>query len=830
MGYKCSFLHNLHALLFSIIFVVLFFPIKTAYSRTIFEDNFETENYSNWIIYGTPGWSYSNGKFGISLNPGLSNAVPNENTPLEDWKNITLDVDLLGLSGTDKNIAFRFYDENNFIEIHHSYGTIYLDKTINRNVTTLSRCSMADCKLENNINYHFKIITKDNQIIVYLNDLKIFDITDSQLPSLVGKIALRAGTGGVSPTIIWFDNVVVTSLDDVGTPTPTPTPTPTETPTPTPTPTPTNTPTLTPTPTPTLAVPIVFLPGLGASFNYKEMILGIPDENGWIMTPGAGVYDNFLNTFKNYDQFFVFNYDWRQPVKVNAQQLNNFIQNTVQPVERKVYLIGHSLGGLVARTCIQIDPDYCFAEKLITVGSPHSGSPDSYLALEGGEINRSGIVKLGYELFTHLNQKLGETRRDTLERVAPVLQDLLPNFDYLQKNGINLPPADLKFKNGLLPTLQNFSYLETITNTISGEGSNTLEGLKLTAPNWLDNLLGNWPDGKPIEKINSLQGDNSILVKSASFNNPNIQNHLFNLNHGGIISEVLPIDKILYLLGVTLPVSNLPSNEPQNFLVFAVHSPVKISVSDPPDNSILENEFILIPNPENKIYTLNVQGTGLGLYQLSVGQIYGQNTYWADYFNSISPGETQNYNFSINSQIPKPNPLVDDNGKNNKDFVGSLISELKIEIAKLNIKEDYKKLLLAQIVLIKTNKPEESLIPLGSFRQTIALYEKSNLLLSEKAYFFRERSTFLASYLENLAFLNQKTIKKTIADSALKLAQKAKSGIKTNRLTKQGALVYQLAEDKLNFSLVNLSLGNYYKSKIYSSESSSLFTESKNIK
>lgn len=832
MGHKYSFLRCIYVLfVITIIITFLFFP-KNVYSRTIFEDDFETEDYTKWNIYGTPGWSYSDGKFGISLNPGLSNAVPNENSSLEEWKNVALDVDLLGISGTDKNIAFRFYDENNFIEIHHSYGTLYLDKASNRNVTTLSQCSRADCRLENNVNYHFRIITQNDKIIVYLDGLKVFDITDIQLPSLTGKIALRAGTGGVSPTTVWFDNVVVTSLDDVETPTPTPTetptPTPTETPTPTPTSTPTNTPTLTPTPTP--PIPIVFLPGLGASFNYKEMILGIDSPDEWIMTPGASVYDNFLNTFNNYGRFYVFNYDWRQPVITSAQELHDFIQNKVNPWNNKVNLIGHSLGGLVARTCVQTTADNCFAEKLITAGSPHHGSPDSYLALEGDEINRTGIVKLGYELFTHLNQKPGETRRDTLERVAPVLKDLLPNFDYLQKNGVNIPPGSLKFKNDLLPQLQDYSILETITDTIGGEGSLTLESLKLTSPDWLDKILGNWPDGKPIEKINSLQGDESVLVKSAKFDNPNIQNYLFNFSHGGIISEELAIGKILQLLSLTLPISNQPFYEPTNFLIFAVHSPVKISVLNPPENSLNEDELIIIPDPENKIYNLNVLGAGNGIYQLSVGQIYGQNTYWSDYFNTTNSGLTQNYSFFINSQDPKPNPLVDNDGKKNKDLASSLISEIKDEIGKLNIKEYYKKLMLAQIVLIKTDKPEESLIPLGSFRKTVALYEKSNIISSEKAYFFRDRSIYLANYLEILAFLNPKTVRKSVADGMLKLAQKTKSGIKTNKLSKQGALVYQLAEEKLNLALINLPMGDYYKSKIFSFEASSLFLESKNIK
>ncbi|MGB9637609.1 MAG: lipase family alpha/beta hydrolase, partial [Microgenomates group bacterium] len=356
--------------------------------------------------------------------------------------------------------------------------------------------------------------------------------------------------------------------------------------------------------------------------------------------------------------FHVFYYDWRKPVLENAQKLNDYIHTNVKPWNNKVNLIGHSLGGLVARTCVQKTANNCYADKLITVGSPHFGAVDAYPALEGGEIWRSGPIKLGYELLVHYFQQPGETRRETIERIAPVLKDLLPNFDYLIKNGSNLPPADLLFKNTLLPTLADLTPLENLTNAIAGQGFNSVEQIILTEPNWVDKLLGNWPDGKPEQKIYSAAGDGSVLLKSASFNNSNIPNFIYNLDHGGIVSEQEPLAKIMEILGLTLKPGTYNSLvDDERFLVFLAHSPVKLSSPDITSDSYINDELIIIPSPQNKVYTLNVEGTGSGFYTLSVGQIGTESANWQDYYGEVQTGKTQNLQFNIDIENPPKDPL-----------------------------------------------------------------------------------------------------------------------------------------------------------------------------
>jgi len=79
--------------------------------------------------------------------------------------------------------------------------------------------------------------------------------------------------------------------------------------------------------------------------------------------------------------FFTFPYDWRRDNRVAARKLKNFIDQQL-PLWREasgawdaqVILIGHSLGGLVARYYVEALEGWRTCHTLITVGSPHRGA------------------------------------------------------------------------------------------------------------------------------------------------------------------------------------------------------------------------------------------------------------------------------------------------------------------------------------------------------------------------------------------------------------------------------------------------------------------------
>ncbi len=222
-------------ILIASIIALIFSPSKTLGQIILFSDDFNDGNAIGWNVIGSPGWNIQNGQYGIFLNPGLSNTMPNDSSWNYNWTNIKYEVDLLGKQGVDKNILVKFKDTSNFIEFHGNDQGIVLEKASSSGGAGILAAS--NMLLSNNVIYHFEFDVIDNsRIKVYLNGNLLFDVNEKEPLITSWKIGLRAGTGATSPTEVWFDNVVISELP-ISTPSPTPTASPTPTPAPTSTPT-----------------------------------------------------------------------------------------------------------------------------------------------------------------------------------------------------------------------------------------------------------------------------------------------------------------------------------------------------------------------------------------------------------------------------------------------------------------------------------------------------------------------------------------------------------------------------------------------------------------
>ncbi len=71
--------------------------------------------------------------------------------------------------------------------------------------------------------------------------------------------------------------------------------------------------------------------------------------------------------------FFEFAYDWRQDVRLSAQQLGQFIDNL--PIRPPIKIIAHSLGTLVTRSYVELFGGKDKVERIILMGGPHYGTP-----------------------------------------------------------------------------------------------------------------------------------------------------------------------------------------------------------------------------------------------------------------------------------------------------------------------------------------------------------------------------------------------------------------------------------------------------------------------
>lgn len=751
---------KLNLSLFILIFVHLFSLPSPINAYIVFQDNFTDTTYTslNWekkYTYGNeltgtyPQWSVDSGYF-----KAITKGVPDQNNQyiLKYWDysitNYVLYFDFIRKAGSDINFLFNYGTNDWFYEVHFSGSAVDLSKSgypwpagsvINTTYSVLNDYAY-NVKIEI-LNKNIKVSLKKNDDSIYTT---LFDVADTNTPSWSGSPGLRAGTGSVSNLEIWFDNFRVESLEGeptqtpIQTPTPTATatptqePTPTETLTPTPTLTPSPTPTSTPSPTPTTTPlptpipsshPLILVPGLGASVSTKLLNTNLPGD--WVLTPGSGVYDNLINFYKNDPNFHVFYYDWRQPIEDSANDFYDFVKNEVKP-NSEVDVIGHSLGGLVARTCLQKhNENHCYIDQLATVGSPHYGAIDAYPLLEGGEIWRDGVSRLALEVLIKYHQQINETDKDTLNRIAPVIKDLLPTFDYLKKRGRTVHPDQLVYRNLSLPQLN--SSFDAITNrslTVYGNKNNTISLLHLINQSKFDELLNLWPDGKVTGKNYTKDGDRTVLVKSATINSGGIDKIGFGFNHGHLISDDKSINYILEWLGRPTITNNSPYNqEADDYLVFMIHSPVALSLLNSPVNAYLSNELIVVANPNDE-YELKLTGIDNGNFRLDVGWIKNNKTNWWEYDGIAEAGSEDVWIFKFKHG---QDPLVDQSGEINTNQWMNYIYDFISSIRQSDLPIKDKSILINHLEGLKK---KDKIIP---------IFSRLNLLGRETVHFYNLR-------------------------------------------------------------------------------------------
>jgi pimeloyl-ACP methyl ester carboxylesterase len=89
--------------------------------------------------------------------------------------------------------------------------------------------------------------------------------------------------------------------------------------------------------------------------------------------------------------FFTFPYDWRRDNRVAARKLQQFIQRQLPRWREysgrknaQVILVGHSMGGLVARYYLEVLGGWRDCRAVITVGSPHRGAIGALDSISNG--------------------------------------------------------------------------------------------------------------------------------------------------------------------------------------------------------------------------------------------------------------------------------------------------------------------------------------------------------------------------------------------------------------------------------------------------------------
>jgi len=333
--------------------------------------------------------------------------------------------------------------------------------------------------------------------------------------------------------------------------------------------------------------PVVVIPGFGGSWSYKGLVLQQPTTySDWELFPKFSdyYYQPLINTLlaaglSPNDKLFIFAYDWRKSLWESASWLNTFLADKL-PVGKKVNIVGHSMGGLVARYCYEfIWGCSDKIDKIVSGGSPYLGALDAYKLWEGGQIaNSDPMGKFAEQLLISLSGRPWILNHDIARNAMPGVRDLLPIVNYL--NG--LPYSNISFlgKNWTLESFRNDypgqANLSGKLIAFSGVGQKTPQAFNVTKPGPIDSLIGVWVDGKPT-KTNYGDGDGTVLKASSIFG---IGDRFYPVSHSDYFNKLFPLTDLLNIFG--LPGSPILSalTRPESFRLVYATGDVTISTQN----------------------------------------------------------------------------------------------------------------------------------------------------------------------------------------------------------------------------------------------------------
>lgn len=411
--------------------------------------------------------------------------------------------------------------------------------------------------------------------------------------------------------------------------------------------------------------PVVFVPGLGGSFNLPIMLdWRGPTTSGWNFPPFIDYGKGFLAAFaragytRDRDLFVAF-YDWRKSVSDNARDyLVPWIDRArARSGSAKVVLVGHSMGGLVSRSYIQSSAYRNDVDRLITLGTPHRGSAEAYYPWEGGELRWDSAARTVIEVYLWYLQHFHPFQSDlnrlkTIRALVPGLRDLLPIDDYLVDQGAS-PQArseeTLRERNLWGDILNTPDGLATLfgrvqVTAISSVGFSTIQSIVVGAPPQPPENPARYPDGAPLSDRSDGNGDGTVPLASARLDDPRARHvPLTNIAHDQLADQSAP--QVLAELGISVSAAPQVAATPR--LVILTASPVEMTVEPPTappaaaagvlgeaalsprrrggrgrmrmytyGHTSKRLSMAIIPWPENAAYTVRLRGTATGSFTL----------------------------------------------------------------------------------------------------------------------------------------------------------------------------------------------------------------------
>ena len=425
--------------------------------------------------------------------------------------------------------------------------------------------------------------------------------------------------------------------------------------------------------------PVLIVPGL----------LGSAQQNGqWVIDPILHTYDNLIDTLKinGYIQdetLFTFPYNWRRSNVDTAIELKNKINQIKDTCHcSKVDIITHSMGGLVARQYIQSSDYEDDIDKLIFLGTPHSGASESYLTWAGGVVTIKNDVgaRVSKKIFQNEAKQNGYNSIFDYIRNKPIssIQELLPIYNYL----VDASPLSMRYYPTGYPTNPFLENLNNNLSVLTDSGVTVYNIIGDTQDNSTINYirvvpsanLPLWEHGYP-EGFDESTGDRGLIWGSGDGTVPVQSSDVF--SESITISSDhrnLPTNAELQILTELLGPGQYTTVDDMHFpnliLIIKLLSPVDMQVIAPDGKRIgkdftsnqeineipyafysgfqTDDEYVTIINPEDGQYKIITQGTGNGgEYTVSSALVSDTQDLEQDFQAYIATGQIENLNLNL---------------------------------------------------------------------------------------------------------------------------------------------------------------------------------------
>jgi hypothetical protein len=188
--------------------------IEMPAGTVLFADDFQGIE-SKWqVTRGSDAmWEVSNGVLEgtVLTSSTITELVPRDEFWSDEWRNYAFELDILPVTGVDRNLAWGYQNPVNWYEVHFLPNFFELVRLRQGQVAWQQSTTFS---LTTGVWHHLKISTTGGQLEIWIDGVLIKALSESGYSENPGRIALKVGTGSVAPTKVKFDNVVVTQLVD----------------------------------------------------------------------------------------------------------------------------------------------------------------------------------------------------------------------------------------------------------------------------------------------------------------------------------------------------------------------------------------------------------------------------------------------------------------------------------------------------------------------------------------------------------------------------------------------------------------------------------------